>query len=136
MNAEAVRELPIGLEADASFVVRDKHTAIAMKSGDVPVLSTAALIAVMEEAAIAAIEGYLGEGATSVGVLIEIRHNAAAPIGTQIHAHARLLRAEGRRLTFRIDAYNNAERRGDPLGEGLHERVIVDREKFLSKVKP
>lgn len=136
MNAPAVLDLQIGLEGDAEATVTKSRTAEALRSGDVPVLGTPALTALMEEAAMAALQGHLPEGATSVGVRIEVRHMIASPLGAKVYAHARLLRSEGRRLTFRVDAYNNPERRGDPLGGGLHERVIVDREKFLFKVKP
>lgn len=135
LNAVAVMELQIGLEGDASFTVTKPRTAIAMHSGDVPVLATPALSALMEEAAINAIQRHLDADATSVGVRIEVEHMAASPIGTKVYAHARLARAEGRRLTFRVDAYSNPERRGEPLGQGTHERVIVNREKFLAKVK-
>lgn len=136
LNAAAVLDLQIGLEGDAEFSVTEERTAIAMRSGDVPVLSTPALTALMEEAAINAIQGHLPEGSTSVGVRIEVRHMIASTVGAKVYAHARLARAEGRRLTFRVDAYSNPERRGDPLGGGLHERVIVERDKFLSKVQP
>lgn len=136
LNAVAVMELQIGLEGDASFIVTKPRTAIAMHSGDVPVLATPALSALMEEAAINAVQGHLDADSTSVGVRIAIEHMSASPIGTKVYAHARLSRAEGRRLTFRVDAYNNPERRGEPLGHGEHVRVIVNREKFLAKVKP
>jgi predicted thioesterase len=136
LNAAAVHELQVGLEGDAEFLVTEDHTAIAMRSGDVPVLATPALTALMEEAAINAVQGHLAEGSTSVGVRIEMRHMVASIVGAKVYAHARLARAEGRRLTFRVDAYSNPERRGDPLGEGFHERVIVEREKFLAKVQP
>jgi len=135
LNAVSVIDLQVGLEGTAEFTVTEERTAIAMRSGDVPVLATPALTALMEEAAMDAVKGHLPEGSTSVGVRIEVRHMVASTVGARVYAHARLARAEGRRLNFRVDAYSNPERRGDPVGTGLHERVIVDREKFLAKVQ-
>ena len=128
-------ELMIGLEGEANATVTENLTAIAMRSGDVPVLATPALTALMEEAAVAALNAHLDNASTSVGVRIDVRHLAASPVGTQVYTYARLVNVEGKRLTFRVSAYEEPSRAGEALGEGTHERVIVNREKFLARTR-
>lgn len=121
-------ELPLFGEAER--LVTEEWTAIRMGSGTVPVLATPALVAVMEEAAVRALEGYLPPGQTSVGVRIDVRHLAATPPGMRVRARATLVAVEGRRLTFRIEAWDDREK----VGEADHERVLVDVERFLERV--
>lgn len=125
------RELRPGLIGEASREVSEALTANRLGSGQVPVLGTPALVALMEQAAVSALEGHLPEGQTSVGVRIDVRHLAATPVGMRVRARAELTAVEGRRLRFRVEAWDDVER----IGEATHERVIVDRERFLQRTE-
>lgn len=122
-------ELHAGLVGESSSTVDESNTAISLHSGDVPVYATPAMIAMMEEAAVNAIAPALEADKTSVGVHVDVRHLAASPGGAHVRAQARLALVEGRRLTFKVQAWDGAEQ----IGDGLHERMIVDREKFLQR---
>ena len=116
-----------GAQATVEDVVRDEMTALALGSGDVPVLGTPALIALCERAAVAAVAGALAAGQTTVGASIRIDHLAPTPVGAAVRATARLEQVDGRRLTFAIEAGDGA----GPIARGTHGRVIVDRDGFL-----
>ena len=116
---------------EAERVVTEEWTAPSMGSGTVPVLATPALVALMEQAAVRALEGCLPPGQTSVGVRIDVRHLAATPPGMRVRAQATLVAAEGRRLTFHIEAWDDAEK----IGEAVHERVVIDTERFMERVR-
>ena len=116
---------------EAERVVTEEWTAPSMGSGTVPVLATPALVALMEQAAVRALEGRLPPGQTSVGVRIDVRHLAATPPGGRVRARATLVAAEGRRLTFHIEAWDDAEK----IGEAVHERVVIDTERFMERVR-
>ncbi|MGQ9466348.1 MAG: thioesterase family protein [Anaerolineae bacterium] len=116
---------------EAERVVTEDWSALGMGSGTVPVLATPALVALMEQAAVRALEGRLPAGQTSVGVRIDIRHLAATPVGMEVRARASLVAAEGRRLTFQVEAWDGVEK----VGEAVHERVVVDAERFMERVR-
>ena len=80
----------------------------------------------MEEAALNAVEGHLPPGFQTVGTRLDISHTAATPVGLHVRAGAELTRVEGRRLTFRVWADDEAER----IGEGMHERIVVEVARF------
>lgn len=122
-------DLHAGMCGEATVVVDASLLAGAMGSGDVPVFATPALIALMEQAAMAAVAGALEEGKTTVGVHVDVRHLAASPAGRTVRAQARLTLIDGRRLTFRVLAHDGV----NEVGEGSHERMIVDREKFVQR---
>ncbi len=123
--------VPGACSGEAERVVTDEWTALSMGSGTVPVLATPALVALMEQAAVRALEGRLPPGQTSVGVRIDVRHLAATPPGGRVRARATLVAAEGRRLTFQIEAWDDVEK----VGEAVHERVLVDTERFMERVR-
>ncbi len=116
---------------ESERVVTEDWSASYMGSGPVPVLATPALVALMEQAAVRALEGRLPAGQTSVGVRIDVRHLAATPLGMRVRARAALVAAEGRRLTFQIEAWDEVEK----VGEAVHERVVVDVERFMERVR-
>ena len=118
-----------GLTGEASITVTDDLTAAALGSGSVPVYSTPALIALLEGAAIDALKGRLPDGMTTVGVRVDVRHLAATPVGQTVTARATLRQVDGRRLVFDVAAWDPVE----SVGEGTHERVIVDRARFESR---
>ena len=120
----------IGLVYTSTTVVDSTNTAIALGSGDMEVLATPAMVALMENAAMNAVAPHLEDGQTTVGSHIETSHLKPSFIGTTVTATATLTAVEGRKLTFKISAYD-----GDTLiGEGEHIRFVVNREKFLSKL--
>jgi predicted thioesterase len=87
------------------------------------------VVALVERAAIAAIAPYLAAGETTVGTRVEVRHLAATPVGLRVRALAELVEVEGRRLLFRVEVYDEAEK----VAEGSHERFLVAEERFLRK---
>ncbi len=120
-----------GLSAHASMVVAESDTALALRSGDVPVLATPRLVALCEEAACLAVAGKLGEGRTSVGVRVQFDHLAPVRTGSNIVAEATLEKVEGRRLVFTVTATDAA----GLVGAGKMTRVVVDRGDFLAKAR-
>lgn len=120
-----------GLNAHVSLVVLEGDTALALRSGDVPVLATPRLIALCEEAACLAVQGMLAQGHTSVGVRVQFDHLAPVRTGSQIVAEATLEKVEGRRLVFTVTATDAA----GLVGAGKVTRVIVERGDFLAKAR-
>ncbi len=123
--------LDVGLVGTAQGVVTHTNTAQAMGSGLVPVYATPALVALLEEAAVNALKPLLEAGKTSVGTRIEVSHLAATPIGMIVRAQATLSVVDGRRLVFDVVAHDEVER----IAEGIHERVLVDGQRFLARVQ-
>ena len=102
-----------------------------MGSGDMPVLATPAMMALMENAAMLAVADELPKGSTTVGGHIESSHLKPSKIGDVVRAEAEVTKADGKKIEFKVAAFS-----GDTLlGEGTHLRFIVDREKFMSKLK-
>lgn len=119
-----------GLTHTSTLVVAREHTAVALGSGDMDVLATPAMMALMENAAMWAVAHALPEGSTTVGGSMTSSHLHPSKIGTLIAATALLEKIEGRKLTFRVEARQH----GTVIGEGVHVRFIVDRETFLAKL--
>jgi predicted thioesterase len=118
-----------GLAAVISLQVGDGDTALAHRSGEVPVLATPRLIALCEEAALRAISGNVPKGHTTVGMRVQFDHLAPTAIGVQVTAEATLERVEGRRLTFTVSASDD---RG-LVAAGKVTRVMVDVDRFLER---
>ncbi len=123
--------LTLGMTGEVTRVVTDQITADAMGSGGVRVLGTPAMIMLMEQAALRAVEAALDEGQTTVGTHLDVRHLAATPVGMRVTARATLVEIDGRRLVFEVEAEDEREK----VGTGRHERFIVDVERFLSRVQ-
>lgn len=122
--------LETGLTHTSSLTVTEALTAKAMGSGDMPVLATPAMMALMENAAMLAVAPELPEGSTTVGGHIESSHLKPTPLGAEVKAEATLTKVDSRKLYFTVKAMQ-----GDVvIGEGTHLRFIVDREKFMSKL--
>lgn len=119
-----------GLKHNSIMRVEAGNTAEFIGSGDMAVLATPAMVALMENAAMLAVALHLGEGETTVGTMVSTSHLKASKVGNIIEARAELIAVEGRKLDFKIEAYD-----GETLiGEGTHTRFVVNREKFLSKL--
>ncbi|HVK26943.1 MAG TPA: hotdog domain-containing protein [Nocardioides sp.] len=122
--------------ATLTFTVTTADTALAVGSGSLPVLGTPRLLAWCEAATCAAVEADLGEGETSVGTRIELEHLAATPVGGTVEVTARQVYADGRLRRFAVSARNVGAdgRPGRLAGSGEVTRVVVDAERFLSRL--
>lgn len=120
-----------GRSGTAELVVGEEHTAPRIGSGKVHVLATPVMINVIEAAALAAIEHLLPAGYQSLGARLEVRHIAATPVGMKIKGFAEVVGVEGRTVRFRVEARDEKEL----IGDGTHERVIVNVAKFDERVR-
>lgn len=120
-------EIEVGTSATVRLVVGDADTAIALGSGDVPVLGTPRIVALMEQAAVSALAGTLDDGATSVGTRIAVDHLAASPVGAVVTATAEVVDLDRRAVSFRVVVHEGDRQ----VATGDHVRFIVDRERFV-----
>ena len=121
--------LPIGLKGLAETLVTEENTAAVMGSGLLPVFATPAMLALMEQAAASSVQPFLPEGQGTVGTRLEVSHLAATPIGLTVRAESELIAVDRRKLRFAVRAWA-----GDELiGEGEHERFVIDNARFLEK---
>lgn len=121
--------LATGLSAQVQLRVGDADTAQALGSGDVPVLGTPRVLALVEAATVAATARHLPSDATTVGVRVELDHRSPTPVGTTVVAAAHLSKVDGRRLIFDVTVHD-----GDLLvADGRVERILVDRQRFVAK---
>ena len=120
-----------GLQAEISVTVTEENAASAWGSGALPVFATPAMIAYMEGAAHSSISYLLPEGWSSVGTEVNIKHLSATPLGLRVTAKAELLEIDGRALSFKVEAFDEAGK----IGEGSHRRFLIESEKFMSKTE-
>lgn len=120
-----------GLQGSAALVVGEEHTAPRVGSGRVHVLATPVMINLFEAAALDAIERLLPPGHQSLGTVLNVRHIAATPVGMRVTARAEVLGVEGRTIRFRVEAHDEK----DLIGDGTHERVVVNVAKFDERVQ-
>lgn len=123
-------ELTRGAKGFAELLVRPEHTASHVGSGQIAVLATPVMVNLMEAAALDAVERRLPEGRQTLGIRLEVSHVAATPVGMRVRAYAELVTVDGRRLVFRVSAEDEVE----TIGEGIHERVIVNVARFDQRV--
>ncbi len=123
--------LQTGIQGKASVIVSDKNTAAAMKSGLLNVYATPMMVALMEDASMQSVQPYLKEGQTTVGTLVNVKHVSATPEGMKVTAQSELIEVDGRRLVFKVSAHDGASL----VGEGTHERFIIDAERFMEKTR-
>ena len=124
-------EVRAGLSGTAELVVGEEHTAPRVGSGRIHVLATPVMINLIEAAALNAVEHLLPAGHQSLGTLLSVRHIAATPVGMRIRAFAEVTGVEGRTIAFRVEARDEKEL----IGDGTHERVVVNVEKFDQRVQ-
>lgn len=117
------------MSAEVELVVAESDTAVALRSGEVPVLGTPRVVALCEEASVAVVAGRLAAGETTVGHTVQLDHVAPTRVGTTIRAEATLLKVNGRRLTFSVSV---SDARG-LVAAGKITRVVVDAERFMEK---
>lgn len=118
-----------GIKGKLESIVTKENTAKAMGSGELDVYATPAMIALMEETAYKSVSSELEEGSGSVGTLMNVKHVAASPVGMKITCQSELESVEGRKLTFKVEAYDEV----GLIGEGTHERFIIVNNRFQEK---
>jgi predicted thioesterase len=121
----------VGLMGTAGLTVTPEHTAPRVGSGRIAVLATPVMMNLIEAAALTAVEDLLPAGYQSLGIRLDVRHFAATPVGLRVTATAEVTAVEGRTITFRVEAHDQRE----AIGEGLHERVVVNVVRFDARVQ-
>ena len=123
--------IEIGMKGRAETVVTQENTAQAVGSGLVPVFATPYMVALMENAAVQAVQAVLAPDEGTVGTCLNVTHDAATPIGMKVWAEAEVTAVEGRKLTFAVTAFDET----GPIGGGAHERFVIKPEKFLARAQ-
>ncbi len=121
--------LVVGIKGKDALQVVYENTAVAVGSGVLEVFATPMMIALMEKTACNSVMPYLEEGYGSVGTELNVKHVAATPIGMMVTCESELIEVDGRRLVFKVEAYDEV----GLIGKGVHERFVVNNEKFQSK---
>src|SRR5215470_15549915 len=119
-----------GLTGESTTTVVHENTAAYVGAGGVEVFGTPMMIALMEQAAWQSVANNLDPGYVTVGTVVNVRHLAATPLGQKVRATAELIEIDGRRLLFKVEAYDEKQK----IGEGQHERFIVNLEKFMQRL--
>jgi len=122
-------KLAPGLMGESRVTVTEVNTASHLGSGNVAVFATPEMVRLMERASVAAVDHLLPEGRRTVGVALEVTHLAATPLDMTVTARAELLAVDGRRLTFRVEAFDEVEK----VGEGTHQRYVIDVARFQQR---
>ena len=120
-----------GLTGTAQLVVGEEHTAPRVGSGLVHVLATPVMINLFEAAALDAVDKHLPAGYQSLGTVLNVRHIAATPVGMKVFSSAKILKIEGRTVHLFVEARDEKEL----IGDGTHERVVVNVEKFSLRLQ-
>lgn len=123
--------LEIGNENSAVTTVTEANTAIAAKSGTLPVFATPFMTALMEQAASELCQNAADENETTVGTALSIEHLAASPLGAKITAKAIVTAIDGRKISFAVEAFDDV----GLIGRGTHERFVVFADRFVEKAK-
>ena len=122
-------EITVGMKGEVSTLVEREDTAREVGSGDLLVYATPCMAALMEGAACEALADCLTDTQTTVGTALNIEHLSATPVGLEVRAEAEVTAVEGKVITFRLQAFDEA----GEIGRGTHTRVIVNAQKFLEK---
>jgi fluoroacetyl-CoA thioesterase len=122
-------ELQPGLVGEANTVVQQADLASAIGSGRLDVYGTPAMLGLIELAAVNAVDHLLPEGSTTVGTRLDVKHLAPSPLGIAVRVRAELVAVDGRKLTFTVEAFDTV----DKIGEGTHERTVVDANRLLAR---
>lgn len=121
--------MEVGMKHTITEIVTIEKTAENVGSGLLPVYATPAMIALMEKCASECVAPYIEEGKSSVGTSLQVKHLAASPVGITITCTATLTEIDGRRLAFSLAV---SDEKG-PIGEGTHERFVIDIDRFMAK---
>ena len=127
-----MRPIPVGAKGSDTLLVTPAHLASQFKDSTLPpVFATPMMVRAMENAALNAIREYLEPGESAVGTVVNVRHLAATPVGHQVTAEAEVTKVDGRRIEFKVSAHDETEE----IGDGTHERVVVDRARLGKRLK-
>lgn len=124
-----MKEMQPGIKGLQEITVTESDTAAVYGSGSLEVFGTPAMIALMEKTALNSIVPYLDETEGSVGTALDVKHTAATPVGMKVTCESELVEVDRKRLVFRLSVRDEA----GPIGEGTHERFVIDNEKFMEK---
>lgn len=122
--------MKIGQTFTSQLLVEERHLAINVGSGDLPVLATPVMVMLMENAAMKSVADTIADDETTVGAQVSVSHLRPTPLADTVNATATLVEIDGRKLTFRVIAEDSK----GLVGEGTHVRYIVNRERFVSKI--
>lgn len=125
-------DIPLNISSHQALLVGKEHTAKILGSGEVEVLATPIMIALMESAALFAAQMYLPESWTTVGTRVNVEHIRPTPLGAEISADATLVKKDGRTLYFQVQAHDHY----GLIGQGTHERFIIRIDRFMEKILP
>jgi len=123
-------QLELGMKGSVELKVDFKHTAASFGSGGVQVFATPMMVGIMENAALKAVDPFLPEGYSTVGIHLDVKHVAATPVGMTVRSEAELIGIEGKKLKFHITAHDEK----GLIGEGIHSRAIINLKKFMASV--
>lgn len=126
-----MRQIPIGTTGIYTLVLGDEHLASSANPALPRVMATPMMILTMEQAAMNALADYMEPGETSVGTVVNVEHLAATPIGHTVRAEAEVVKVEGRRIEFRVTAFDEQEQ----IGRGMHGRAVVELHKFNQRLQ-
>ncbi len=123
--------MEIGLKGQQTLSVTEEKTAEAMGSGGIRVFATPVMIALMEKTAYESVQPLLEPGFSTVGTKLEVDHVSATPVGATITCNSELIEIDRKRLVFKVEAFDDA----GLIGQGIHERFIIEVDKFMSKAE-
>ena len=126
-----MRQIPVGTKGTAALRVRPEHLANRFKDAILPqTLATPVMILVMENAALNAIKPFLEQGESAVGTAVDVKHLASTPVGRDVTAIAEVLGVDGKRVDFKVSAHDGS----DEIGNGTHQRIVIDLAKFNERL--
>lgn len=128
---ELMDNIKLGLKEEQEFVVQEEHTAGHVGSGSLRVLATPSMIGFMERVARDLMERNLPDGYSSVGVWVDVRHLAATPVDARVRVSCEVTGVDGRKVDFSVQAWDEVEK----IGEGRHQRVAIDVDRFLQRLQ-
>lgn len=121
--------LKVGIKGRQEVMVTEDNSASALGSGLLEVFATPAMAALIEKTAWMSVDPYMNDGEGTVGTVLNIKHMAATPVGMTVWCESELIEVDGRRLVFHVDVYDGKGK----VGEGEHERFVINNEKFMAK---
>ena len=118
-----------GIRGEQMIIVTEQQTAKYLGSGELAVFATPCMIALMENTAYKSVQPFLDPGQGTVGTLLNVKHLAATPVGMEVRCETRLIEIDRKRLVFEVKAFDAC----GLIGEGTHERFVIDNQKFMQK---
>lgn len=123
--------IQLGMKSEATFRVEEQYTAFHIGSGSLRVLATPSMIGFMERISHQLLARCLPQGYSSVGAVVDVRHLAPTPLGWSVRVTSEVIEVDGRKVTLAVEAWDDQEK----VGEGRHQRVVIDENRFLQRVQ-